>query len=40
VNCSVDGLDVEPGEGSGSSRRLAEQAAAESMLARLQADEP
>jgi ribonuclease-3 len=40
VSCSVDGLDVVPGEGSGSSRRLAEQAAAESMLARLQAAEP
>jgi ribonuclease-3 len=40
VNCSVDGLDVEPGEGSGSSRRLAEQVAAENMLARLQAADP
>ena len=38
VACSVDGLDIEPGEGHGSSRRLAEQAAAENMLARLLAD--
>jgi ribonuclease-3 len=36
VSCSVDGLDVEPGQGSGGSRRLAEQAAAESLLERLQ----
>jgi dsRNA-specific ribonuclease len=35
VSCSVAGLDVEPGQGSGSSRRLAEQAAAEDLLARL-----
>lgn len=38
VACSVAGLDVEPGEGHGSSRRLAEQAAAANMLARLLAD--
>jgi ribonuclease-3 len=38
VACSVVGLDVEPSEGHGSSRRLAEQAAAENMLARLLAD--
>jgi ribonuclease-3 len=38
VNCRVEGLDIDPGEGSGSSRRLAEQAAAENLLARLQAD--
>jgi ribonuclease-3 len=40
VCCSVAGLDVEPGQGSGSSRRLAEQAAAEDLLARLLAGEP
>jgi ribonuclease-3 len=38
VACSVAGLDIEPGEGHGSSRRLAEQAAAEDMLARLLVD--
>jgi ribonuclease-3 len=38
VACHVAGLDVEPSEGYGSSRRLAEQAAAENMLARLLAD--
>ncbi|HYQ72719.1 MAG TPA: ribonuclease III [Gammaproteobacteria bacterium] len=35
VSCRVTGQDIEPGEGSGSSRRLAEQAAAEALLARL-----
>jgi ribonuclease-3 len=38
VSCSVAGLGVEPAQGSGSSRRLAEQAAAEQLLARLLAD--
>jgi len=38
VACSIAGLEVEPSEGHGSSRRLAEQAAAENMLARLLAD--
>jgi len=38
VACSVAGLDVEASEGHGSSRRLAEQAAAEDMLTRLLAD--
>jgi ribonuclease III len=38
VSCSVAGMDVEPSEGSGSSRRLAEQAAAEGMLLRLLED--
>jgi ribonuclease-3 len=38
VSCSVAGLDVEPGRGSGGSRRLAEQAAAEDLLARLPGD--
>jgi ribonuclease-3 len=38
VACSVAGLDVVPSEGHGSSRRLAEQAAAENMLTRLLAD--
>ena len=38
VSCSVAGLGVEPGQGSGSSRRMAEQAAAEDLLARLLAD--
>jgi ribonuclease-3 len=38
VRCSVAGLDIRPGEGSGSSRRLAEQTAAENLLARLLAD--
>ena len=38
VSCSVAGLDIEPGRGSGGSRRLAEQAAAEDLLARLSGD--